>query len=78
ESKQAGKNLGWAESMSAESLAKTIALLLKESNLRTKISKNAHQILDGHGAHRVITSMREAETCGLRLRTVTQEDCRLL
>jgi len=44
-----GQSLGWARSISAESLAKAITLLLKDFDLRAKISKNARQIVDGQG-----------------------------
>lgn len=77
-SQGAGESLGRAGNISTKSLAKAIALLLKDFNLRAKISGNAQQIVDGQGAQRVITVMQETRAHGLKLRPATMEDCRLL
>jgi UDP-2,4-diacetamido-2,4,6-trideoxy-beta-L-altropyranose hydrolase len=74
----AGRNLGRAGAITAKSLAKAITLLLKDFNLRAKISKDAQQLVDGQGAQRVVASMQEGRALGLRLRSVRQKDCRLL
>lgn len=74
----AGESLGQAGNISTESLAKAIALLMKDFNLRTRISRNARQIVDGQGAQRVVASIQEAGASGLKLRPVTQKDCRML
>ena len=78
DSQRVGKALGCAENMSIELLAKSIASLAKDFNVRMKISENARQIVDGQGAQRVVTSIQEAGDCVLKLRPVRQDDCRLL
>jgi len=78
ESRGAGGNLGWVGNISTKSLAKSITLLLKDSELRTKMSEKARQIVDGQGAQRVVALIREARACVLKLRAVMQKDCQLL
>lgn len=73
-----GQSLGRAGAITTKSLAKAITLLLKDFNLRVKISKNARQVVDGQGAQRVVASIQESRALGLRLRPVRQKDCRLL
>jgi UDP-2,4-diacetamido-2,4,6-trideoxy-beta-L-altropyranose hydrolase len=78
ESRRAGENLGLAGKVSTKSLAKSITQLLKDFELRTKMSENARQIVDGQGAQRVVASVLEARTCVLKFRAVRQEDCQLI
>lgn len=73
-----GKSLGWLGNVTAQSLAKPIAVLSEDFNLRRKISKKARQLSDGHGSDRVVAYIDEERDYGLRLRPVRQEDCRLL
>jgi UDP-2,4-diacetamido-2,4,6-trideoxy-beta-L-altropyranose hydrolase len=72
------RNLGRAENLSVQSLAKQLVLMANDSNLRRKISKNARQLVDGQGAQRVVASIEEGRALGLSLRPVRQKDCRLL
>jgi len=73
-----GKNLGRAENVSSESLAREIELLLKDSDFRTKISDRARRIVDEKGTQRVINLMRRESNNKLRLRPASSEDCHLL
>jgi UDP-2,4-diacetamido-2,4,6-trideoxy-beta-L-altropyranose hydrolase len=74
----AGKNLGWIGNISTKSLAKAIALLLRNFELRTKMSENAKQLVDGLGAQRVVTSILNTRNFILKFRTARQKDCQLL
>ena len=78
ESRGAGKSLGREGNITTKSLAKAINLLLEDSELRMKMSEKARQMVDGQGARRVVASMQEAKSRGLKLRPVRQEDCHLL
>lgn len=78
DSQEIGKSLGWAGDISVEPLAKTIALLLKDLDLRAKISEKARQIIDGRGVQRVITVMQETRADRLKLRPATLDDRRAL
>lgn len=78
ESQGAGKTLGWAESLPVESLAREIALLLKDYGLRTELSRNARQVVDGRGAERALAFIRQKAGRKLGLRPVTLADCRRL
>lgn len=73
-----GQSLGWARNISAKSLAKAINLLLKDFNLRAKISKDAGRVVDGQGTQRTLSYMQEARAYRLKLRPITMEDCHLL
>jgi UDP-2,4-diacetamido-2,4,6-trideoxy-beta-L-altropyranose hydrolase len=73
-----GRNLGRAENLSVQSLAKSLVLMANDSNLRRKISKDARRLVDGGGARRAVAFIEEGRTLGLRLRPVRQKDCRLL
>ncbi len=78
ENNGAGKTLGWAKNLSVEPLARALDSLLKDFNWRVEAVKKARQIVDGQGAQRVITAIKEAKARGLSLRKAEQEDCRLL
>ena len=78
ESRGAGKSLGREGNITTKSLAKAINLLLEDSELRAKMSKNARQMVDGQGARRVVAYTQAAKSRGLKLRPVRQEDCHLL
>lgn len=52
-----GQSLGWARNVSAESLAKAITVLLKDFNLRAKISKGARYVVDGRGTQRILKTL---------------------
>lgn len=54
ESRGAGESLGLVRNILIKSLAKAITLLLKDFELRTKISESARQIVDGEGIQRVL------------------------
>jgi hypothetical protein len=56
-----GQSLGWARNISAKSLAKAITLLLKDFNLRAKISKDARQVVDGRGTQRILNTLKAKE-----------------
>jgi UDP-2,4-diacetamido-2,4,6-trideoxy-beta-L-altropyranose hydrolase len=70
-----GQRLGWARNISDKSLAKAITLLLKDFNLRAKISKDTRQIIDGLGSQRVISIIHDEHVTRLALRQATAEDC---
>jgi len=78
ELQKAGRNLGRIESISNEALAKAIDLLLRDFDLRKKMSGKARNIVDGKGTERMINSMLGASRHRLRLRPVRLEDCQLL
>lgn len=78
ELQKAGRNLGRIENISDEALAKAINLLLRDFELRTKMSCKARNIVDGKGTERMINSMLGASRHRLRLRPVRLEDCQLL
>ncbi len=78
EGQKVGKMLGWAGSMSVQSLAESIAWLAKDSRLRAEMSTNARRTVDGKGTERVVAALHQTRTHGLKLRPVTLEDCRQL
>jgi UDP-2,4-diacetamido-2,4,6-trideoxy-beta-L-altropyranose hydrolase len=73
-----GQSLGWARNILAKSLAKAITLLLKDFNLRARISKDARQIVDSLGSQRVISIMHDEHVIRLTLRQATAEDCSMV
>jgi UDP-2,4-diacetamido-2,4,6-trideoxy-beta-L-altropyranose hydrolase len=78
EKQKAGRALGRAERISVQSLSESIVSVVKDLHLRTEISKNAQQMIDGQGVQRVITIMQETGLHRVNLRLATPEDCRLL
>jgi len=78
ELQEAGRNLGRIENISNEALAKAINLLLRDFELRKKMSCKARNIVDGKGAERIFKSMLGVSRHRLRLRPVRPEDCQLL
>jgi UDP-2,4-diacetamido-2,4,6-trideoxy-beta-L-altropyranose hydrolase len=54
EKRGVGKNLGWGERLSIEPLTEVINLMLKDFELRTRMSENARRIVDGEGTQRVL------------------------
>jgi UDP-2,4-diacetamido-2,4,6-trideoxy-beta-L-altropyranose hydrolase len=73
-----GENLGWVGDISTKSLAKVITQLSKDYELRTQMSENARKIVDGQGAQRAVSFMRETSNGVLKLRAVRQDDCQML
>lgn len=59
-----------------DKLSEGIKLLIGSQHLRASLSNHARQIVDGRGAHRIVSVLCGVE--GLRLREVTADDERLL
>ncbi len=67
----------------AEAIAEQLGRLLGSSELRQSLSKRSQQLVDGHGASRVVSQLRgepwgKAEAGDLRLRRACADDSRLL
>lgn len=60
---------------STENVGEVVNHLLTDPYVRTQMSLHARDLIDGHGADRVVAAIR---THGFRLRPVIQSDCRLL
>lgn len=68
-------NLGWHENVSTRDIRNSIVRLLAGVNERKHISQKGQELVDGEGSTRVLV---ELESKILRLRTVSEDDCRLL
>jgi UDP-2,4-diacetamido-2,4,6-trideoxy-beta-L-altropyranose hydrolase len=66
---------GSGREISAEQLAKKIEELLATADLRATMSQRGRELVDGHGAQRVVAAMRGD---ALHLRRTEREDCRIL
>jgi len=78
QSRGLGINLGWADDVTVESISGAIKSLLKDADLRAKMSEKARKEVDGVGAARVVAAIKAGGRYGLRLRAVTEDDCRLV
>lgn len=54
-------NLGWHESISAQSIAHALNVLLGSRDVRTSMSEAGRMLVDGEGADRVNRAMRDSE-----------------
>ena len=68
-------DLGWHESVSAESVTKTLASILDLQQQRIDMSEKGRNLVDGEGAERLCMILKGTK---LRLRLVRDEDCRRL
>lgn len=68
-------NLGWHENLSIGKIAEALGQLLDSSEKRLAMVQCSRELVDGEGANRALRHMKGTQ---LRLRTVKEEDCRLL
>jgi UDP-2,4-diacetamido-2,4,6-trideoxy-beta-L-altropyranose hydrolase len=68
-------HLGGTDNAFPEKIADKLRWLLDSNEIRTALSMQARELVDGKGAERVISAMRDEM---LRLRRVEEKDCRLL
>ncbi len=68
-------NLGWHEDVYAAEIAQAMKQLLVSSGIRAEMSRHGQELIDGEGTARVLMHLQDQP---LRLRSVRQEDCKLL
>jgi UDP-2,4-diacetamido-2,4,6-trideoxy-beta-L-altropyranose hydrolase len=68
-------NLGWHASLTPGSITQAAETLMVASERRRQMSECGRNLVDGHGADRVVARLKND---ALWLRTVQAEDCRLL
>lgn len=73
--RKAAIHFGSKDSVVPERLAACLQSLLASGELRTVMSKRAQELIDGHGAQRIVAAMHGDE---LRLSDVEDKDCKLL
>lgn len=79
-------SVGDGATLCPEKLAELLSGLVADSKRRTELSLRGRALVDGKGAHRVVSVMMKSpaesgetnETAGIRVRAATQEDARLL
>jgi len=74
----AGMNTGRASDATASSLSQAIAALANDAARRARMSQTGRGIVDGQGAGRLVTIMRDRSHSMVKLRPVRQQDCRML
>ena len=67
-------HLGGPRDFTVEQLASQLEALLRSGEKRRALSANCRELVDGRGSERVASAMH----AGLRLRSVQENDCRLL
>lgn len=75
------KNLGWANQLSSEEIAKTLKFIIQNASLRSKMSESARNLVDGMGSDRILSHCEIdilKKKFKLHLRPVTKQDARFL
>ena len=68
-------NIGWHESVSAKSVAKTLTAILNSRQQRIDMAEKGRNLVDGEGVERLCMILKGTK---LRLRLVRDEDCHRL
>jgi UDP-2,4-diacetamido-2,4,6-trideoxy-beta-L-altropyranose hydrolase len=71
----AAKNLGWHHALEPAAIRAEVMRLIDDAPLRSIMGKRGRQIVDGKGAHRVVTKMRSRM---FTFRPAREEDCRMI
>ncbi|MBE9068428.1 UDP-2,4-diacetamido-2,4,6-trideoxy-beta-L-altropyranose hydrolase [Leptolyngbya cf. ectocarpi LEGE 11479] len=68
-------NLGWHNNISTNTLRQQTYRLVNTPNLRQAMTESSRQLVDGEGSQRVLMHLQNQR---LRLRTVNEDDCKLI
>ena len=74
----AGEVLGGAKNTSVQLLTDSITSIATDFDCRAKLSEIARTLVDGQGAYRVVTVVRQASSHRLQIIPATMGDCHLL
>jgi UDP-2,4-diacetamido-2,4,6-trideoxy-beta-L-altropyranose hydrolase len=75
EAEGAAGNLGWHEDLAGDKVCQTLSALLRDPIKREDMARVASKLVDGRGVDRVTRELQKKE---IRLRSVQEDDCRLL
>lgn len=68
-------SLGWHTSLEKQAISNALVRILHDQELRTRLSQNVRELVDGHGPKRVVRRMSQLE---IRLRPAQADDCRMI